>query len=163
MDDVFSGFIVVILLVMMFVTGPIYNTFQTTEKATDNYVNVVTSRFQKEVRNNGYVDYDTYLKFRNDLLTTKRVYDVEMICERKDVFPVSSGYENHYVKNGTDQILKVIENKKKYEMNYGDNFTVLVKEKELSKFKILNMFLYGSSYSSKYVFAKYGGMVQNED
>ncbi|MCH4200567.1 MAG: hypothetical protein LKF87_12280 [Clostridium tyrobutyricum] len=165
MDEIISGIVTILLIVYMAITGPILNTFQFADKAADNYVNRVTNSFQKEVRNNGYVDLNTYLKFRMALLNTKKDYDVVMICERKDAFPESdNNYENYFVENTNQQILKTIENKKRYEMNYGDNFTVTVKEKGLSNYKLLNMILYKTNNpQSKYIFAKYGGMVQNEE
>lgn len=165
MSEVLSAVITFIVLIVTTITGPVYNSFQIAEKATDNYVNVVTSRFQKEVRNNGYVDYDMYLNFRTELLNTKRVYDVQMIHERKDAFPENSNeYGNYFVENSNYKIIKVIENKEKYKMSYGDNFTVVVKERELSHLKLLYMILYDTNNpKSKYIFAKYGGMIQNEE
>lgn len=163
MDDALSTGAVFLLIVVLIIIHPVYQNFEYTEKTINNYVNVTTSRFQKEVRDNGYVDYYTYIKFRQSLLNTKKIYDVEMIHERKDIFPESENSSNNYFVESNKQILNTIENKQKYKMNYGDNFTVIVKEKGISEYKFLNMFLYGNTSSSKYIFAKYGGMVENEE
>lgn len=164
MEDFFGILILSLLLTFGFIQGPIYNTFNETDTYVNNYVKSSINDFQKQVRDNGYVDYDTYNKFLHKLNKTKTVYKIQLIHSSKLVYPSGTNdFKLVYVDYGNKAIWNTIYAKQKYYMRYGDDFNVKVTEIQMENSKKLTrgLFTLTSSSNSLLTFQN-GGMVQNE-
>lgn len=162
-DSLLGSFVGLILGLILLFVGPIYDAYSTSDKMVDTMVNSSISNFQKEVRKDGYVDYETYYDFLSNLNRTGRVYKVEFTHTNKLVYPNPTNpldYEIHKFEYGQDYILKSIKDNGKYYMNYGDDFKVLVKESEIAPSRKLISMLSGSG--DKHLMFSSGGMVENE-
>ncbi|MDT8718232.1 hypothetical protein IAI10_16315 [Clostridium sp. 19966] len=153
-----------ILLTFGLLAGPIHNTFYTTDTAINNQVKRSINEFQKQVRNNGYVDLDTFKSFMSEMDTTKRVYKVELLHSSKLIYPNGTNDTKVlYIKHGNKEILKQIYSGQKYYMRYGDDFSITVTETQVEPSRLLEYSLYQNSGGfNKYLSFSNGGMVENE-
>lgn len=164
MDTTISNILATLLIAFLLFTGPVYDTFQTTDKLVDTTANNVINKFEKDTRKTGYIDSEKYNDFLRELSRTGRVYEITMTHTSKLVFPstdTEGDYEIHEIKYGTNNILETIKDgNSKYCMRYGDDFKVLIKEKEVSPSRMLIGAL-ASKKANLLVFSG-GGMVENE-
>lgn len=150
-----------ILAVFLLFIGPIYSTYNSIDITADAIAQNSLNTFQKEVRKNGYIDSKDYIKFLNDLSRTGKIYEVKMIHINRLVYPKGkSDFEVHKVEYGTNQILETIKDGSKYVMKYGDDFKIVLKEKECGSSRILISIFTGSK-NSLLSFSG-GGMIENE-
>lgn len=162
MEEFFSGIFACILVLYLYIVGPIYSTFNTVDNYIDNHVRTAVNSFQKEVRKNGYVDLDTYNKFLNEVSKTKKLYSINLVHKNKLVYPTeNNGFEIHFIENNNNQVLKTIYENKKYYMKYGDDFKVSITEKEEAKGRVLMKSLRGDTKKQYLTFSN-GGMIENE-
>ncbi len=164
MDTTIGNIFAVLLIVFLIFVGPVYDTFQTTDKLIDTTVKDIVNKFEKETRKEGYINNDKYMNFLRELSKTGRVYEVNMIHTSKLVYPsseVKNDYEVHEIKYGTNIILETVKDgDSKYCMRYGDDFKLLIKEKEVAPSRML----IGMIAKEKANLLEFtgGGMVENE-
>lgn len=163
-DSILSDVIACILILLLLFVGPIYQNFETTDKLVDSIANSTITNFQKEVRKSGYIDFELYNDFLNELSKTGRVYKVTIIHTNRLVYPsklIPNDYEIHEIKYSNDIIIKTIQDgASKYFMKYGDDFKVIIKEKEVAPSRLLTGIIGGKS-GSLLTFSS-GGMIENE-
>lgn len=164
MESVVGDIFFIILLVFSFIEGPIYNSFNESDTYINNYVKSAINSYQKQVRDNGYVDIDTYNKFLNKINRTKEVYKIQLTHSSKLVYPNGTNdFKTVNVKHGNKEILSTICKGQKYYMKYGDDFHIALKETKIENSKIVKSALYilQNSDNALLTFAN-GGMVENE-
>lgn len=140
-------------------------------------------QFADAVRSKGYVSVTMYEDFTRELETKGTLYDIELEHRHKKYYPeygdpADSGtfqgrfsvlYDAYY----TQDVMNVLfpdsptssdEDDRKYLLHEGDFFTVTVKDRSRSPFKLLSEWIYGdvAGPEGKSHFT-YGGMVLNED
>lgn len=174
MPNPISKVAAIILAVILTVIVPIYNQFWMIDRTVYNQVNVVTNRFQKEVRTRGYVNKEIYENFMRDLSNTGRIYDVEMLHRKTTYYPLSPtspGYTAdkpwtvEFFKYTDKDILGTVYNKaqpKDYKMQPGDDFTVSVRDKNQQGIRIFWKHIGGNKTDQPLIIASYGGMIENE-
>lgn len=165
MKNIVGDVVFIIAVAFMFIAGPIYKPYEVSDVYVNNYINNIGNDFQKQVRDNGYIDASTYNDFINKLNRTKRIYKVKLIYSKKLIYPdVSSSYKAYYLGYGNAQIFNTIyKNKQKYYMHYGDDFKVEVTETEVENSTKLkdSLFMLSTSTDSLVTYS-FGGMVENE-
>lgn len=153
-----------ILIVFLIFVGPVYDTLQTNDKLVDTTVRNVVNKFEKETRKEGYINNDKYIDFLRELSKTGRVYEVNMIHTSKLIYPnseVEGDYEIHDIKYGTNIILETIKDgDSKYCMRYGDDFKLIVKEKEVAPSRMF-IGMMAKEKANLLIFTG-GGMIENE-
>lgn len=130
-----------------------------------NQVNVVANAFQKEARLKGYIDQNAYDNLLKELSKTNRIYDIGMIHRDIKYYPVDNekGYSVEYFKHNEKEILNNIYiNKQNYLMHIGDDFKIVITEKGESDSRVIWNFLSGTKSNNSYIFATFGGVVENE-
>lgn len=166
MENSIDKMVAIVLVVILLAVAPMFQVFFNVDKTAQNQVSVLTNNFQKEVRNRGFIDKETFDIFNEKLVGTGRIYKVSMVHKRLAYYPLEN--EKKFLEGNIafkeDIILDVIYNKKQvYKMNKGDEFTVLVEEMEGST-KGSRMFFGYFQKDTKYLpklFARFGGKVEN--
>ncbi len=164
MKNIVGDVAFIIALVFMFFVGPIYKTYNTSDVYVNNYINLIGNEFQKQVRDNGYIDAKTYNAFLNELNRTKRVYKVQLIYTRKLIYPDAiNQYKAYYLGYGNVQIFNTIyTNNQRYSMYYGDDFKVKITETQVeNSTKLKDSLFMLSSGTDSLVTYSFGGMVEN--
>lgn len=161
-----------ILFLFLAIIVPVYNQFWMADKMINNQVNVVTDRFQKQIRNHGYVSKENYETFTRELANTGRDYTITMVHRKVQYYPLAptdpkykpeKPYSVELLALNQDAILDEIYHKQMdYKMNYGDDFDVKVNEKNgFNKgSNIFLNFISGNTNSRSLIYANYGGMVE---
>lgn len=163
-DSILNDIVILLFIVILLITGPIYQNFETADTLVDSMAVDVINNYQKTIRKNGYVDQDTYLDLLKSLSMTKEVYEVKLIHTSRLVYPGDtdvSDYQIHEVKYGEDIILDTIKDgKTKYKMRYGDDFKIYIKETKVAPSRLLTSIF--SQGKQQLISHNSGGMVENE-
>lgn len=165
MKNIVGDVAFIIVVAFWIMIGPVYKSYEAQDVYVNNYVNTIGNDFQKQVRDNGYIDASTYNAFLNKLNATKRIYKVQLIYTQKLIYPDAKyGYKAYYLEYGNKQIFnKIYKNNQRYNLHYGDDFKVKVSETEVEKSTRLKDMSFGlSSSSDSLVTFSFGGMVENE-
>ncbi len=164
MDSTIENILGILILLVLLMAGPVYDTFKTTDKLVDTIVKDTIHSFEKDTRKAGYVDIEAYNKFLKELNKTGRTYKITMTHTSKLVYPSSDtqgDYEIHEIRYGTDNILNTIKDgSSRYSMRYGDDFKILVKENEVAPSRML-LGMVANRKANLLVFTS-GGMIENE-
>ena len=162
-DSILGSFVGMILGLFLLFVGPIYDVYDTTDRMVDTMANSAITSFQKDVRKSGYIDLEAYNSLINNLNKTGKVYEIDLTHTSKLVYPsttIPNDYEIHKIEYGTNYILNAIKNNDKYFMRYGDDFKILIKEKESAPSRTL-VSIFSNSPEKLLMFSS-GGMVENE-
>lgn len=165
MKNIVTDVTFIVVVAFMVMIGPVYKSYEASDVYVNNYINTIGNDFQKQVRNNGYIDANTYNSFLGKLNATKRIYKVQLIYTRKLIYPdVKNGYKAYYMEYGTGQIFnKIYKNNERYLLHCGDDFKVKISETEVEKSTRLKDMLFGlSSATDSLVTFSFGGMIENE-
>lgn len=164
MEDFFAGLFAVILFFYLFITGPIYNNFAIADNYIDNHIRTASTQFQKQVRNNGYIDLETYNKFLQELSRTRKPYKVEIVHGSKLIYPKGiNDYQTVFIDHGNQEIFNEIYKKKsKYLMKYGDSFKVTVTETQEANSRVLLKSFKNIGANRTLLSFSTGGMIENE-
>jgi hypothetical protein len=175
MPNSLSKIFVFIVLVGLLVIVPTYKRYDEMDNVAYNQIQVVTSRFQKDVVSKGYIDISMYQDFVKQLGDTKKIYDIHLVHRKLSYYPLEvtdprynsqKPFIESYEVFTENSILPVISNKSNpnapYKMKKQDDFTVTVQEKGLTNGSLFRAILNGNSDAHPWLYASYGGMVQNE-
>lgn len=163
MNNFIGSIVLAIVVIFGYISGPIYKNFETSDTYINTYVKVITNDFQKNVRDCGYIDADMYNNYIDKLNKTGRMYDIEITYTQKLIYPNgANNFKTYYVQHGNSEIFKTIfQNKQKYNMKYGDDFNIVVTEKQEENSRLLASSLYLFSNDSIKLSFPYGGMIDN--
>lgn len=160
--------IIVAVMVTIFVLISIINVdeFKAIEKTKDNHVKTVTNNFQNRVREQGYLDKDTYEMFIKEISNAQELYDIKLIHKRKAVYPGSQNqFKVEFYEYDEKNILNVLyKNNKRYMMSFGDDFNVEVYQKGIRNSEVIRAWARNdvSNFENKRRIAHGGGMIKNE-
>lgn len=111
MQDNLSIIITMIIFVTLAVIFPLYNLFERQDDMSYTLALKATTSFVDEVRNDGYIDLNSYNNFMAQLGNTGNSYDVDIEAHRKTLIADENNpgqYLEQYKIDYTDDILKVI-------------------------------------------------------
>lgn len=192
MQDNVSVLIATILFVVIIVIFPIYNVATRQDSMANNVVIKATTSFVDEIRNKGYLKYEDYETFIDQINATNNSYEVELEIHRKTIIQNKNGeyvegYEKDYTKdvlkkmnskveivsgmNERDALNKVadvistqnsIEISNVYLLNEEDKIYVRVKNTNMTQAQVLLSGIFKGSVESKIV-VNYGGEVYNSE
>lgn len=174
--DSISTFFSILIIGLLLVIIPVERQYDMVDKLAYTQIQTITSKFQYEACKNGYIDRKMYDDFSRSLGATGRSYDIKFVHRQAKYYPLKPGdpqytKEKPWIENFEEhhetEILKTIYDKKNpsndiYKMHVNDDFKVIVKDRGLSQSTALKAMLNSSSKNTSYVFAEYGGGVQNE-
>ncbi|NFL43525.1 hypothetical protein FDB61_17820 [Clostridium botulinum] len=164
MKDVLGDVFLIMGIMVLFIVGPIYVSYQTLDNIIYQEVRAATNDFQKEVRKDGYVDLKTYNTYLNRLNATGKVYDISLVHTSNLVYPnalASEGFSVEHIKYGNKSIIPIVYNNEKYLMKYGDDFKIEVTEK-VPGYSSMLIGLAAGDKNIQIQFWSDGGMVQNQ-
>ncbi|WP_394884932.1 hypothetical protein [Clostridium butyricum] len=164
MKNIVSDMFMLLAMVVIFLIGPVYVSYQSLDNIIYQEVRAATNDFQKEVRKDGFVDLDTYNNYLNRLNATGKVYEVNLTHTSNLVYPNSSaseGFSIERIKYGNKSIIPTIYDKEKYLMKYGDDFKIEVTEKNAG-YSAMLIGLLSKKGNIQIQFWSDGGMVQNQ-
>jgi hypothetical protein len=170
-SDLFIIFAIVVLLCIV----PAQRQYEMIDKLVYTQSNVITSKFQSDVSKQGYIDREMYENFIKRLADTGRSYDITFVHRQINYYPLKATDPGYTVEkpwtvlaleHPDREILKKIydkaaPNNKIYKMNIGDDFKVTVQDKNLSSGSIFKSWI-NRKGSKSWVYASYGGAIQNE-
>lgn len=163
MEDFFASIVAILIAFYLFLVGPVYNNFSEADNYVNNQVSTITNQYQNEIRNNGYIDLETYNKFLNELAKTKRIYEVEIIHKSALVYPKGTNdYQTVFIDYGNKQIISTIYSGQKYYLKSGDEVKITVTQTQKDLSKVLMNSLKGYTGDVPYIKISSGGMVKNE-
>lgn len=176
MEDFIGKIVVVILGIMMLFYLPILVMTQKQDMAVQAYVDDHVQEFVDKTIETGYISTQNYLDMMNALDNTGILYQISVIYSKRKVYPVydettgaaTGDYEVLYTDYFRDEIEAVIlpetENaytaNKKYEMDQGDHFQVVVQNESPTMGSRLLQLL-TTRDNQKTIISSYGGYVGN--
>ncbi len=183
MSSMVSKFVAVLLAAALLFVYPAAEAYQKQDDLSRLIVYNAVTQFVDAVRNKGYVTPVMYQDFLNEIQATGHDFDVQMEHLHKKYTPVYTdaadpstfqheidvAYEGYY----TSDVMSVLypetagtkdSEDRKYKMNTGDFFKVVVRNMDRTAGTIMMDFVSGTASGDAPVLAyPYGGMVLNED
>ncbi|MDF2865683.1 MAG: hypothetical protein K0R72_497 [Clostridia bacterium] len=111
MQDNLSIIITMIIFVTLVVIFPLYNLFERQDDMSYTLALKATTTFVDEIRNNGYIDQNSYNDFISQLGNTGNSYDIEIEAHRKTLIADENNpgeFLEQYKIDYNDDILNVI-------------------------------------------------------
>lgn len=170
---IFASIIGVLLIVIL----PLFSILDRQDSMSYNVVLTQTTKFVDNIRNNGFIDKESYNNYILALASTSNTYKVEMEIYRKRLIPDTSAAQDTYVEDvelfNTMDILEAIESENSVSGAEGSNVknsVYLLKENDEIYFKVYNTNITAGSIiynafarttTNKVINISYGGVVNN--
>lgn len=174
MKDNLSIVITMIVLVLLLIIFPLYNTFERQDDMSYNLVLKATTNFADEVMNAGYLDQRMYNNFVDQLANTGNIYDIQLEAHRRVITDDPNNgaqkieqYIIDYNKDIFDENGKALSNingktlkSDVYYFNEGDKFYVRVKNSNTTMAGAIFNTIVPTSKKDR-ITANYGGIIKN--
>ncbi|HUC91960.1 MAG TPA: hypothetical protein VMS09_08020 [Paenibacillus sp.] len=178
----FSKVFAILISILLLYVFPISATFNQQDDVSELVALRATTSFVDAVRDKGFITPTMYNDFLQAIHATGNTFDVQMEHGQKRYIPVyddparpdtfRNDYTVQYDKFYNAQILPVLfpdsaagkdDPKRRYKLQAGDTFYVVVKNTNRTNGTILHDFLNNASSPQEKIFIPYGGVVRNED
>ncbi|MBO0589272.1 MULTISPECIES: hypothetical protein [unclassified Sporosarcina] len=182
MPNAFSKVFVVILLVIMIIFIPVYQSYKAQDDLAYQVAFQAVTNFVDNVRMKGYISPQMVEDFESSLEIGSYLYKTEYVHQKKVYTPVyedptnPATFKDEYIVTKDEyfksQILDYLykepnkkpKNDRKYLMTVGDTFNVNVENMTRTKASLLFDYLTGGNRGNGVVISiPYGGMILNED
>ncbi len=167
---IFAAIIGVILIVIL----PLFSILDRQDSMAYNVVLTQTTKFVDNIRNNGFIDRDSYNNYISALASTANTYKVELEVYKKRLIPDVESGKDVYIEDvelfNTMDVLEVIESEESIENSNEKNNVYLLKENDEVYIKVYNTNMttgsilynfFAGTYIDKVIDISYGGIVNN--
>ena len=168
MEESLSKFITAILAIVIMFIFPVYIAYEKKDDISYALAVRYTQDFVDKVRSKGYLTRELYQDYASNLLTTGNTYKIELEHRyvRFDSNSESAGSEVSAVRNeeiySTEHILNFMDSNEehKYVMNVGDNFSVKIKNTNVTMATIIyNIVTVNMTKNNVRIHVDYGGKI----
>jgi len=177
MKDNISIIFTAIIGVFLIVILPLFSILDRQDSMSYNVVLTQTTKFVDNIRNNGFIDKESYYNYISALASTANTYKVDMEIYRKRLIPDTESGSDTYIEDvelfNTMDVLEVIESENSItdaDKSNEKNNVYLLRENDEVYFKVYNTNMtagsviynaFASTGTNKVINISYGGVVNN--
>lgn len=150
-----------ILCVVLIFVVPTLSLYERQDKIIYDIMQTETDMLAQKVREVGFIDHMMLNEYKSTIQGYGLSFSIEMEHQMKQFTADQGVYKSYYVGTFTEDIVRVIENRGRYDLGVGDFFFIRVRNTSPSRYGAL---LSGFGYTKEgLIFAYSGGIVRYGD